>query len=110
MHELSITESVVQTVSDRMGEAQVIRVCLEIGKLSGVVADSVKFCFELVTDGTTLAGASLEVIETPGRGRCRACGSEVELFNLLDMCTCGSTELDVLSGEQLRIKEVEVAA
>lgn len=109
MHELSITESVVQSVVERMGPAKVLRISLEIGTLSGVVADSVKFCFDLVTDGTTLAGAHLDVIETPGRGQCRHCGEEVELADLLAMCPCGSAEFEVLSGQQLRIKEVEVA-
>lgn len=110
MHELSITESVVQSVVERMGKAKVLRVSLEIGTLSGVVSDSVKFCFELVTDGTTLAGARLDVIETPGRGRCRDCGDEVEMQDLLAMCPCGGVEFEVLSGQQLRIREVEVAA
>ncbi|MGH4024630.1 MAG: hydrogenase maturation nickel metallochaperone HypA, partial [Pseudonocardiaceae bacterium] len=60
MHEMAITQSVVDAVSTRMGDAQVRRICLEIGKLSGVVADSVRFCFDLVTAGTILEGAALE--------------------------------------------------
>ena len=109
MHELSITESVVETVVERLGEKRVVRVVLEIGKLSGVVVDSVRFCFDLVTGGTTLEGARLEVDEPPGLARCRSCGKESEMNDLLAMCACGSTELDVIAGEQLRIKEVEVA-
>ena len=109
MHELSITESVVETVVERLGEKRVVRVVLEIGKLSGVVVDSVRFCFDLVTDGTTLQGARLEVDEPPGLARCRLCGKEIEMSDLLAVCACGSAELDVIAGEQLRIKEVEVA-
>ncbi len=109
MHELSITASVVETITERMGEAKVVRVALEIGKLSGVVVDSVRFCFDLVTAGTTVQGARLEVIEIPGLARCSRCDCEVDMPNLLAICPCGEIELEVLSGEELRIKEVEVA-
>ncbi|MGH3980201.1 MAG: hydrogenase maturation nickel metallochaperone HypA [Pseudonocardiaceae bacterium] len=110
MHELSITQSVVDAVCERMGEAQVRRVQLEIGRLSGVVVDSVQFCFDLVATGTTLDGAVLEIIEPAGRARCRNCAAEFECNDLLALCECGSADLELLAGEELRIKEVEVAA
>lgn len=109
MHELSLTESVVDTIVERMGEARVVRVALEIGALSGVVADSVRFCFDLVTEGTTLQGATVEVDEPPGTVRCRACERETRVTDLLAVCPCGGLEMDVVSGDQLRITEVEVA-
>ena len=37
MHELSITQSVVDAVTRRMGDARVRRVRLEVGRLSGLV-------------------------------------------------------------------------
>jgi hydrogenase nickel incorporation protein HypA/HybF len=66
VHELAITEGVVEAVTDRLPGARITCVRLEIGVLSGVVADSVRFCFELATEGTSLQGASLEITETPG--------------------------------------------
>jgi len=108
MHELAITESVVAAVAERVGTARVLRVQLEIGKLSGVVPASVRFCFDVCTRGTALAGARLEVVETPGRARCRDCGRSVELEALLGLCACGSADLELLEGQQLKIREVEV--
>ena len=58
MHELAITEGVVQAVTQRLPGTPIACVHLEIGAMSGVVADSVRFCFDLVTEGTTLEGAS----------------------------------------------------
>lgn len=110
MHEMSITQSVIQAVCDRMGDAQVRRICLEIGTLSGVVADSVRFCFEVVSAGTTLEGASLEIIQPRGKARCRDCGAEFELNDLLMLCDCGSANRELLAGEELKIREVEVLA
>ena len=108
MHEMAITQSVIQAVCERMGDAPVQRVCLEIGTLSGVVAASVRFCFDLVTAGTTLEGASLEIIQPTGRARCRDCGAEFELNDLLVLCECGSANRELLAGEELKIREVEV--
>lgn len=110
MHELSITQSVVDAVSERMPDATVKRIRLEIGRLSGVVADSVRFCFDMVAEGTPLDGAVLEIIESSGRARCRSCGDEFEVNDLLALCRCGAADLELLAGEELLIKEVEVAA
>lgn len=110
MHEMAITQSVVDAVSNRMGDAQVKRVSLEIGTLSGVVADSIRFCFDLVTAGTTLEGAELDIIQPSGRARCRDCGAEFALNDLLVLCECGSANRELLAGEELRIREVEVLA
>jgi hydrogenase nickel incorporation protein HypA/HybF len=109
MHELAITESVVEQISQRVGDARVIRVALQIGKLSGVVCESVRFCFEVCVQGTPLAGARLEIDETPGRARCRECGVALEVEDLLTLCRCGSANLEFLSGQELKIREVEIA-
>ena len=69
MHELSITQSVVTTITGRLGERTVRRVRLEVGRLSGIVPDAMRFCFDMVTAGTTCEGAVLEIDEPPGRAR-----------------------------------------
>jgi len=109
MHELGIAQEIVEQVSEYARGARVTRVVLEIGKLAAVLPDAVRFCFDLCGEGTVLEGASLDIIETPGRARCRACGGEVSLDRAFGRCGCGSTDLDWLSGEQLIIKEFEVA-
>lgn len=108
MHELAITEDVIAAVTERLAGAQIAVVTLEIGALSGVVSDSVRFCFDLCTDGTTLEGSRLEILDVPGRARCRTCESDVELTDFIALCACGSANLEILSGEDLRIKQVEV--
>jgi hydrogenase nickel incorporation protein HypA/HybF len=109
MHELALTESVVTAVAERVGAAKVTRVQLEIGRLSGVAPDSVRFCFDVCAEGTALAGAMLDIVETPGRAQCRDCQAQVELDDLIALCVCGSANLQLQSGQELRIIEVEVA-
>jgi len=109
VHELAITEGVVAAVTERLPEAKVTLVRLEIGALSGVVADSVRFCFDLVTEGTNLEGASLEIVEPAASCRCRSCGAEFVAEGPFLLCTCGSADVAVESGADLRILSVKVA-
>lgn len=108
MHELSITQSVVDTVSEWVGAAKVRTLTLEIGTLSGVVADSVRFCFELVAAGTVLEGATLAIIEPRGAGDCRTCSSHFTLEDAIPLCPCGSADVAITDGRQLTIKSLEM--
>lgn len=109
MHELSITQSVVTTITQRMRDAPVRRIRLEVGRLSGIVPDSMRFCFEMVATGTTCEGAALEIDEPPGRAHCRTCGTDFDTSEVLPLCACGSADIEVIGGTELRIREVEVA-
>jgi len=109
VHELAIAESVVDTVTQRLPGARITRVHLEVGALSGVVADSIRFCFDLATEGTGLAGATLEITEPPAQCRCRGCGTEFQPDSPIVLCPCGSADVAVLGGEELKILSVQVA-
>lgn len=108
MHELAITQSIVESVTQRLPDAQVVRVRLVIGKLSGVSVPSVRFCFGPAAEGTGLAGAELLIDEPEGWMRCRDCAAEFASDDLLAVCGCGSMNLDVIAGQELLICTVEV--
>jgi len=108
MHELGITEEVVSLACSRANGANVKRIVLEIGRLSAVMPDAVRFCFDLCTEGTEAEGASLEIIETPGKARCRGCATEFALDRPWGQCGCGGVELDWLAGDELKVREIEV--
>jgi hydrogenase nickel incorporation protein HypA/HybF len=108
MHELAIAEAVVTTVCESSDGARVARVVLQIGKLAAVLPDAVRFCFELASAGTDAEGAALEIVETPGLARCRACGAEFATDQPYGACACGSADLHWLAGDELTIREMEV--
>ena len=99
----------MDAVTERLPGARVTCVRLEIGSLSGVVADSLRFCFDLVTEGTNLEGAALEIIQLPAMCRCRVCSHEFEPDGPIVLCPCGSAEVTVLTGHDLKITSVQVA-
>ncbi|MDN5933957.1 MAG: hydrogenase maturation nickel metallochaperone HypA [Pseudonocardia sp.] len=109
MHELAITESVVAAVTERLHDAPVRRIRLEVGRLSGLVPDAVRFCFEIVAAGTSCEGATLEIDEPVGEARCRDCDTVFATVEVLPLCDCGSADVEVRGGRELRIREVEMA-
>jgi hydrogenase nickel incorporation protein HypA/HybF len=109
VHEFAIAESVIETITARTGVRAVRAVRLEVGRLSGVSADSLRFCFELATADTPVDGAALLIDEPPGRAHCIACGEEFPVDEPLLLCACGSSNVEVLAGEELRILSVEVS-
>ena len=109
MHELSIAEAIVSAVSERLGDERARRVTLEVGMLSGVVPEALRFAFDLCTKQTVVEGARLEIREVEGLGACRQCDREVALSAPFGVCPCGSPELVIVRGRELRLLEVEVA-
>ncbi len=110
MHELAITQSVVDMVLERTAGRRIATVHLQVGQLSGVVPDAMQFCYEIVTAGTALEGSFLEVDATAGRGRCRTCGDDFTLEQLILLCPCGSADVQILAGRELQVTSVEMVA
>ncbi len=109
MHELSITQGVVDICESHAAGRRVISVTLEIGDLSGVIPDAVEFCFEACTRDTALEGAKLIIDLVPARGSCADCSAEFPVKAYYEPCpACGSFRVTIISGEELRVKELEV--
>ena len=112
MHEMSICESILGLIRDQARSqnfSKVERVCLEIGPLSGVEIEALKFGFDVVMRDTLADGARLDIVETAGKAWCMPCGQNVAIGQRFDACPdCGSHQLQVTGGDELRIKELEV--
>jgi hydrogenase nickel incorporation protein HypA/HybF len=108
MHELALMEDLVRAVTEQVDSARVHVVRLEVGRLSCVVPDALRFCFDVCARGTSLEGAVLEIREIGGRATCHACGETRDVEGPLLLCPCGSADLTVVAGQELRVREVEV--
>jgi hydrogenase nickel incorporation protein HypA/HybF len=108
VHELALTQSVVDLVAQRTRGRRVLSVRVEVGSLSGVVPDAMLFAFDLAILGTSLEGAALDIEETAGRIRCHDCGAESASPDLLLLCPCGSADVEVVAGRDLRVLSVEL--
>jgi hydrogenase nickel incorporation protein HypA/HybF len=106
---MALTQSVVDAVCEHAAGRRVHSVKLEVGALCAVVPDAMTFCFELATEGTVAHGASLEVDMRPGEARCRNCDTTFELSDPILLCPCGSADVEVLAGRDLKILSMEVS-
>ncbi|MEW5963590.1 MAG: hydrogenase maturation nickel metallochaperone HypA [Pseudomonadota bacterium] len=112
MHEMALCESIRCTLEEQsrlQRFSRVARVCLEVGPLSGVEVEALRFGFDVVMRGSIADGALLEIIECSAHAWCMQCADVVPIKARYDACSrCGSHQLQVTAGEELRIKELEV--
>ena len=112
MHEMSLAEGVLQVIEDAARAntyTRVRAVWLEIGRLAGVEVEALRFCFDAVTRGSLAEGARLEIVDTPGQGWCMRCSKAIALDALGGACPdCGSYQVQVTGGTDMRVKELEV--
>ncbi|MET4331248.1 hydrogenase nickel incorporation protein HypA/HybF [Bradyrhizobium sp. i1.15.2] len=112
MHEMALCEGIVGIVEEEARKRAFTKmnvVRLEIGALSHVAPEALKFCFEAVAARTIAQGARLEIVETPGTAWCMACSKTVEIGQRYEPCpSCGGYQLQVTGGEEMRVRELEV--
>lgn len=109
MHEMAITQSVVDAVCDHAAGRRVHSVRVEVGALCAIVPEAMRFCFDLVTEGTVADGARLDLDVRPGLAHCRTCGAEFTLPDPIMLCPCGSADVELLAGRDMRILSMEVS-
>ena len=112
MHEMSISEDVLRILEQNArthGFDRVNAVYLEIGSLAGIDTQALRFSFEVVASGTLADDARLEIDAVPATAWCELCADNVTLGRRLDACpNCGSFHLTITSGDQMRVKQLEV--
>lgn len=112
MHEMSLCEGVLQVIEAEAKNQQftkVKRVVLDIGVLSGVEIPAFEFAFEVVMRGSVAEGAKLEINEIEAQAWCMQCADTITVKERYDACSkCGSYQLQVSSGDEMKIKELEV--
>ena len=112
MHEASIALSLVELIEQtvaREGASQALSAEVEIGALSHVESEALAFAFASARLGGAAAACRLEIRRPPGMARCMACGQDTPLASRADPCPdCGSHQLLVTEGDQLRLKTVEL--
>ncbi len=112
MHELSVTEEILRLAEKIAEEEKAVKVTdiyLEIGKLSGIIDESVTFYWDSLRKGTLCEEAILHFDVLPARMRCADCGMEYELVHDLIPCpTCKSMNIKIISGEEFTLRSVEI--
>lgn len=113
MHEMGIAMQIIEiaeeAIPENMKGVQIARLNLKIGKLSAVVPQSLRFCFEVAAKETALDGAELHIEEIPVRAVCKDCGHQWTIEGPAFSCPkCETGNIDIVSGRELDIVSLEV--
>ena len=112
MHELSVAQSIVEIVEqhipqNRSQAVQAIKV--KVGELSGVVPESLDFCFQAIVDGTPLKRAALQIELVPFSLLCSDCTEVNNTEPGIVLCpNCGGVNTRVVGGTELLVIEIEL--
>lgn len=114
MHEMGIAMQIVKIALDAIpedaGNHPVVRVNLKVGKLTAIVPDSLRFCFEIVTQDTPLSGATLEIEEIQVAAICQECGHQWTITGPAFVCPdCNGGRIEIVSGKELHVESIELA-
>lgn len=112
MHELSVTESLLQLALSHANKARASKVTglnLVIGRLSSIMDDSVQFYWDFVTENTICAGAKLNFERRPAILSCADCSTEYTIEKELTPCPkCGGFRTSIVSGEEFYLDSIEI--
>ena len=109
MHELSITEAILDVVLKHAGGARVTAVHLTVGELSSFVDESIQMFWTELARGTPAAGAKLHFEKLPGTLLCLECGREFPVGSPEFRCpACGSTRAVPHGGRDCFVQSIEI--
>lgn len=113
MHEMGIAMQIIKIAVDSIPESmkgnKVKSVNISVGKLSTIVPDSLKFCFDIAVRDTPVEGACLVINEIPVIAECNDCNITWEIETPAFSCNkCGATDISLKSGRELDINSIEI--
>ncbi len=112
MHELSVTESVLEIAcrhAENAQASQVTDIHLVIGHLSSIIDESVIFYWNIISKDTLCEGAELHFIRVPAILVCLNCNNEYKLEGELTPCpNCNSAKIRVVSGDEFHLDSIEI--
>lgn len=114
MHELSLCVSLLEQVAQIAAEraaANVTKIELDIGPLSGVEADLLRNAYPIAAAGTIAERAELVIRGTDIIVRCMSCKAETDATpNRLVCGSCGDFRTRIVSGDEMILRSLEIEA
>jgi hydrogenase nickel incorporation protein HypA/HybF len=112
MHEMSIAVNIIELCEQELKKVnakKIEKLNLIVGKLSGIVVESLQFALEASRQHSALSDATIIIEETPASMKCLKCGTEFESDDYYVQCpTCGEFRHEILGGKELLVKSLTV--
>jgi hydrogenase nickel incorporation protein HypA/HybF len=109
MHELSVTQSILDIALKNAGTRKIKQINLVIGQFSSIVDDSVQFYWDFVSKETTAEGSTLHFERIPGEMTCQQCGRVFRpVSDTFDCPSCSSPFVKITKGEEFQVESIDV--
>lgn len=109
MHEMALAQGILDIALDNAQGGRITKIKLLVGALTEVEPQSLRFCFAALSQGTTAAGAELEIETVPLVARCARCGWQFTVENYRFLCpACGDHNVAIVTGRELKVDYLEV--
>jgi len=112
MHEASIAQNLLEIALSKARDHKAKKITLirvKVGEFAGVNQAALEFAFENFSQGTIAEGAFLKIINISLQGQCQKCNEIFEIKKDKFKCSkCNSIEIDIVSGQDLYIHDIEI--
>jgi hydrogenase nickel incorporation protein HypA/HybF len=112
MHEMTIAMNIVDIVCKQANDEKAHKINsveLEIGELSGIMIDSLEFCFEAACKNTIADGADLNIHTIKAQAFCKSCNINFNTDSAFSPCpTCDNFNFELIVGKELSIKSFNI--
>lgn len=112
MHEMTITQSLLDLVLEEAAKTRASKVVLinvVLGEMSSVADRSIRSNFDLISRGTPAEGAELSFRNVPKQARCLKCAHTFRPDDICWQCPkCQSVEFEIITGNELYVESIEV--
>ena len=122
LHELSVISALIDEVLRQLEGHKVLRVdsvTIQVGELTFLSEESLRFGYETLSEGTALAGSKLKVERLPANIQCEKCGyrgpfdksgADPHLHFLLpsfECPTCKAPDVRLISGRETILTHIQ---
>jgi hydrogenase nickel incorporation protein HypA/HybF len=112
MHEMTIALNILEIALEnarKEGAQSINKIDVIVGQLSGILVNSLNFCFDIARKDTLADSALLNIIARPGRGLCLECSTEFSVDSLYEPCPeCGEFKVSLTQGKELQIRSINI--
>jgi len=113
MHEASVAASLIEIAvenGEKNGAKKINKVFVKIGRLAAIESDALLFAYDAIKEEyPMIVDSELVIEEVPVRGKCSDCDKTDVYDEMFFACSgCGSFDVELISGEEFSITEIEV--
>lgn len=119
MHELSMAQAIVDTVLDaaeKNDATEVVEVTIEVGKLTMLNPEQLKFLLDVIVEETLLENAEIIIEDVPVEIKCRGCEftglantDDSDHYLAIVLCPeCGERNVEILTGKECNVKTIKI--